>query len=95
MNDFSDLNNLSTEAKMIIVNAQALVDETKSTVKNKQLYLDLTSSMQLKSDCKDIERRIKEIQKGKNVEKNLKMLEVNMIKLRTNLNGIVNFYERT
>ena len=55
-----DLNSLSTEAKLLILNAQALVDETKITLKNKHLYLDLTSNMLLKSSCRDIERKIKE-----------------------------------
>ena len=48
-----------------------------------------------KKDVYYIKESCKEIQKGKNVEKHLKVLEVNTIKLRTNLNGIVNFYERT
>lgn len=90
-----DLNSLSTESKLLIVNAQALVDESKNALKNKQLYLDLTSNMLLKSNCRDIERKIKEIQKGKNVDKNLKTLEKDIIILRTNLDGIVNFFERT
>ena len=90
-----DLNLLPTDAKILIVNAQTLVDETKKALKEKQLYLDLTSNMLLKSNCRDIERTIKEIQKGKHVEKNIKKLEKDIIMLQTNLKGIINFFERT
>lgn len=94
MNDFSNLNNLSPEEKIVIANAQALVNETKEIIDSRKYPLDLTSLWELKSDMREIQMSIKMIQKGKKIEKNIKSLEVGIVKLRTNLNGIISFYER-
>ena len=94
MNDFSNLNNLSPEEKVVIANAQALVNETKEIIDSRKYPLDLTSLWELKADMREIQMSIKMIQKGKKIEKNIKALEVGTVKLRTNLNGIISFYER-
>ena len=54
----------------------------------------MTSLWELKADCREVQMLIKMIQKGKKVEKNLKELATSAVRLRTNLTGIVNFYER-
>lgn len=94
MNDFSDLNHLPAEVKLLIVNGQTLVDETREKLKDWSVGFDLTSKKQLQSDCKEVEKYIKLISKGKAVEKNTKALENAIIRLRTNFNGIVSFFTR-
>ncbi len=94
MSDFSNLNELPTEDKLTLANAQALLDETKGVISSRKYPLDMTSLWQLKADCREVQMLIKMIQKGKKVEKNLKTLATSAVRLRTNLTGIVNFYER-
>lgn len=94
MSDFSNLNNLPAEDKILLANAQALLDETKGIISSRKYPLDMTSLWQLKADCREVQMLIKMIQKGKKVEKNLKTLATSIVRLRTNLTGIVNFYER-
>ena len=94
MNDFSNLNNLPAEDKILLANAQALLDETKAMISSRKYPLDMTSLWQLKSDCREVQMLIKMIQKGKKVEINLKKLAPCVVRLRTNFTGIVNFYER-
>lgn len=94
MNDFSSLNHLPAEVKLLLVNGQALVDEAKEKMKDRTYYFDMTSKMQLKSDCKEVERYIKLISKGKLNEKNKSLLEVSITRLHTTLDGLVEFYTR-
>lgn len=94
MSDFSNLNNLPTEDKILLANAQSLLDETKEMISSHKYPLDMTSLWQLKGDCREVQMLIKMIQKNKKIEKNLKLLSISLVRLRTNLTGIVNFYER-
>ena len=94
MMDFSNLNNLTTEQKIVVANAQALMDETNELIKSRKYLLDMTSLWQLKGDCREIQMLIKMIQKGKKIEKNIASLENSTVRLRTNLTGVINFYER-
>lgn len=94
MSDFSNLNNLPTEDKILLANAQSLLDETKEMISSHKYPLDMTSLWQLKGDCREVQMLIKMIQKNKKIEKNLKLLATSVVRLRTNLTGIVNFYER-
>lgn len=94
MSDFSNLNNLPTEDKILLANAQSLLDETKEMISSHKYPLDMTSLWQLKGDCREVQMLIKMIQKNKKIEKNLKLLSTSLVRLRTNLTGIVNFYER-
>ncbi len=94
INDFSDLNNLPVDWKILVVNAQALVDETQSKMKDSSLHMDMTSKALLKSNCKEIEKYIKLISKGKADEKIMNNLELATTKLSTNLTGIVQFFGR-
>lgn len=94
MKDFSNLNHLPPETKVLIVKGQTLVEDAKEKIKNREYYFDMTSKMQLKSDCKEVENYIKLIGKGKNVEKNSASLENAIVRLQTTLDGLINFYTR-
>ncbi len=94
INDFSDLNNLPVDWKILIVNGQALVDEAQVKMKDINLHMDMTSKALLKSNCKEIEKYIKLISKGKADEKMMAKLELAITKLNTNLTGIVQFFGR-
>lgn len=90
----SNLNDLPTEVKLLIVNGQNLVNEAKDKIQSREYYFDLTSKMQLKSDCKEVEKYIKSISKGKMNDKIVKSLELAITRLRTTLNGLIEFYTR-
>ena len=94
INDFSDLNNLPVEVKLLVANGQALADKAMEKMKDRELNMDLTSKALLKGDCKEIEKCIKQISKGKIDEKVTKKLELAIARLNTNLTGIVNFFGR-
>lgn len=89
MNKFDNMNNLPTEVKILIVNAQALVDKTKTAMKDKRTELDLTGKFQLRDDCKAIEKLVKKFSTGKAVEKDVKALEVAVIRLKTTAGALV------
>lgn len=94
MMDFSNLNNLTPEQKIVIANGQALFEETNDMIKSRKYLLDITSLWQLKADCREIQMLIKMILNGKKIDKNIALLQNATVRLRTNLNGIVSFYER-
>lgn len=94
INDFSDLNDLPVELKLLVVNGQALVDKAQIKMKDYNLYMDMTSKALLKSNCKDIEKCIQLISRGKRDEKTKNKLEHAITVLNTNLTGIVQFFER-
>ena len=52
--DFSNLNHLPAEIKMLIVNGQSLVENAKEMLRNREYRFDLTSKLQIKYDCKDV-----------------------------------------
>lgn len=94
MSDFSKLNDLPAEVKLLIVNGQTLVDKAKDKIQGREYYFDLTSKMQLKSDCKEVEKYIKLISKGKLNDKNKAALDLAITRLRTTIDGLINFYTR-
>lgn len=94
MNDFSKLNDLPAEVKLLIVNGQTLVNDARDKIKSREYYFDLTSKLQLKSDCKEVEKYIKLIANGKLTDKNKKALELAVIRLQTILDGLIEFYTR-
>lgn len=89
MNGFENLNSLSPEVKILIVNAQTLVDKTKAAMKEKRTEVDLTGKFQLKDDCKAIEKIIKKFTSGKGSEKDVKALELAVIRLQTTAGALV------
>ena len=94
INDFSELNDLPTELKLLVVNGQALADKARIKMKDYNLYMDMTSKVLLKSNCKDVEKCIELISRGKRDEKTIAKLEHAITVLNTNLTGIVQFFER-
>lgn len=58
MADFETLNDLPAEVKVLIVQGQTLVDETRKKVKERGWEVDMTGKMQLKTDCADVEKAI-------------------------------------
>lgn len=89
MNRSENLNSLPPEVKILIVNAQALVDKTKAAMKEKRTEIDLTGKFQLKDDCKAIEKLIKKFSSGKASEKDVKALELAVIRLKTTAGALV------
>ena len=94
MKDFSNLNDLPAEVKLLIVNGQALVEKTQKTLEDRSLGLDLTSKRELKADYKQVEKYITLISNGKVTEKTIKGLENSITKLQTILTGLVSFFSR-
>lgn len=92
--DFSNLNDIPTELKLLIVTGQNLIDRTKRTMEDYSLDFDLTSKRELKADCKQVEKYITLIAKGKITEKNIQGLQDSITKLQTILNGLVSFFSR-
>ena len=89
MSNFENLNSLSPEVKILIVNAQTLVDKTKAAMKEKRTEVDLTGKFQLKDDCKAIEKIIKKFAAGKASSKDVKALEIAIIRLQTTAGALV------
>ena len=93
--DFSNLNHLPSEIKVLIVNGQTLVEDAKEKMRNRDYYFDLTSKMQIKSDCKEVEKYIKLIANGKLNDKNQKAEELAIVRHQTTIDGLVKFYTRS
>lgn len=81
MKDMEKLNRLPAEIKVLVVNGQALVDETRRLVKERDV--DLTGRLQLRDDCAAIERAVKKLEKGKYKEKDIDGLRLAIIRLQT------------
>jgi len=89
MSNFENMNQLPADVKILIVNAQSLVDRTKDAMKEKRTEVDLTGKFQLRDDCKAIEKLIKKFSSGKASEKDVKALEVAVIRLQTTAGALV------
>lgn len=89
LNKKSTPSDLPTEVKILIVNGQTLVDETRKGTKEKSWDVDLTSKMQLKDDCARVEKLIKKLNTGNYKEADVKALEKAIICLQTTSNGIL------
>lgn len=84
----ADWNDLPTEVKILIVQGQTLVEETRKKAKEKGWDLDLTGKMQLKDDCACVETAIQKITK-KNGPKEYRELELAVIRLQTSSDGLL------
>lgn len=94
MNDYSNANHLPTEIKLLLVNGQTLVNSAKEKIKSREYYFDLTSKMQLKSDYKEVEKYIRHITNGNMDDEVQRKLELAIARLKTTLNGLIEFYSR-
>ena len=93
MIDFTKLNDLSPEIKILLVNAQCALDEAQAKTKEKGLSLDLTSRWQIRDDSKELERCMKKIAKGKFKEADLEKLNHATIRLQTVVEGVFRRFE--
>ena len=89
MLNYERLNDLPTDVKLLIANAQVLVNKTKQSMKENPYDIDLSGKTQLKSDCKAIEKKIKEFSKGKFTDRDEKELEVLFIRLKTSAEALL------
>jgi len=89
MSEVNNMNQLPADVKILIVNAQELVDKTKIAMKEKRTEVDLTGKFQLRDDCKAIEKIIKKFSAGKAAEKDVKALELAVIRLKTTAGALV------
>lgn len=89
MSKLENMNYLPTEVKILIVNAQSLVDRTKAAMKEKRTDIDLTGKFQLRDDCKAIEKIIKKFTAGKASDKDIKALELAVIRLQTTAGALL------
>ena len=94
MKDFSNLNTLPAEVKLLIVNGQTLVEKATQTLNDRNNNFDLTSKRELKADCRQVDKYIQLIENGKITEKNIKALEKSVVKLQTILTGLISFFSR-
>lgn len=83
MNHLKIMNMLSPELKIQIVNAQALVDETRREMKEKSVDIDLTGKLQLRDDCAYLEKLIHKFAKGKTNPRMEEDLKNAVIRLQT------------
>lgn len=106
MADFEAFNDLPAEVKVLIVQGQMLVDETRKKVKERGWEVDLTGKMQLKTDCADVEKAIAKLsQNGKGgglgrifrpqkeqtiSAKDIETLRIAIIRLQTSADGLLN-----
>ena len=91
MADFSNLNHLDTDTKLLLVNGQALVDKTRAGIKEKGYLIGLAGKGQLKDDCKAVERLIKKFEKGKVKEKDAEELKLAIVRLTTTSEGLFQY----
>ena len=72
-----------------ILKGKALVAEVRQRAEEKRLELDMTCRMQLRDDCKAVEKCIQQIDAGKHVEKNNEELELAIIRLKTTAEALL------
>ena len=89
MSNLGNMNQLPADVKILIVNAQSLVDRTKTAVKEKRTEVDMTGKFQLKDDCKAIEKIIKIFSAGKANEKDIEALKLAVVRLQTTAGALV------
>ena len=87
MKKLGNLDQLPAEVKIMLVNGQRMVDETRKEVKGRGI--DLTSRLQLRDDCAAVENIIEKIRKGKFKQKDIDGLEPAIIRLRTSSEAIL------
>lgn len=90
--DYSDLNHLPAEIKVLVVNAQAALQAGETIMNDTRYYLDLTSKKQLKTDMKCVEKNIDAVTGKKMTKKTVKELENSIIRLNTVIKGLKQFF---
>lgn len=90
--DYSKMNHLSPEMKLLIVNAQSEVDQAKNVSKEKCYDFDLTAKTQLRDDWRAVEKKIQDIEKKGVTDTSYQELEILVLRLQTTLQGLLNFF---
>lgn len=85
--DYNEL--LSTEMKLLIVQGQTLVSQTNKRVSEQFQNVDLICRLQLRDDCKAVERFIKKFKKGKVTDGDMEELSKAMTRLQTSADAIL------
>ena len=86
--DYSDMNGLKAEDKILIVKINELIEETESNLKKRGIDTSLPYKMQLKSDISEIRRVMDKLRPEKDNTKIISKLEFLYIKLRTEAENI-------
>lgn len=89
MKSKTEIKALSDELKELISQGQAQVDQVREEMKTKGIGMDRTCKLQLRDDCKNVEKLIQKIQKGEKLEENTEKLKRAMIVLHTTSQGIL------
>ena len=85
--DYNEL--LSNEMKLLIVQGQTLVSQTHERVTEQFKDVDLICRLQLRDDCKAVERFIKKFKKGRVTDKDMEELNKAVIRLQTSADAIL------
>ena len=93
--DFSRLNHLPADVKLLIVTGQTLIEDSANTLADRYCNFDLTSKKQLKSDCRKVEKCIQTIVDGKVTDRTIKQLSDAVTCLKTSYTGLVAFFTRS
>ena len=94
MKDFSNLNNLPAELKLLIVKGQTLIEDATQTLSDRHNNFDLTSKRELKADCRQVEKYIQLSENGKITDQNIQALEKSVVILQTIITGLISFFSR-
>ena len=86
--DYSDMNGLKIEDKILIIKINELIEEIESNLKERGIEISLPYKMQLKSDISEIRRVMNKIRPEKDNAKIISKLEFLHIKLRTEAENI-------
>ena len=89
MDNSQKMDQLPVEVKVLIINAQTLVDKTRERMKEKGWEVDLTCKLQLRDDCGAVERLIKKIRTGRYKAKDTEALKLAVMRLQTTSEGIL------
>ena len=90
----ANLDNVSDDTKILIIDAERLMEEVKECMAERNCPFDLTAKLQLKSNFKEIEKNIDLLCCGNDNEKNREKLDGAILRLRTVYEGLMQFYER-
>ncbi len=87
--DFSEMNGLEPETKILLVKAQTLIEKSRERLKRKGTDVSLPYRMQLKSDFGEMERLMKRFKPGKKNDKLKEKMEFLLIKVQTEVDNIL------
>lgn len=90
--DYSDMNHLPLELKVLVVKAHAAIQEGEAILNGSKYHLDLTSKRQLKTDIRHVEKCIEALSHTNKSETSIKNLENAIVRLNTVAKGLKQFF---